>query len=394
MSDHWRCPPTSGAAVTSDVVAERPEWGPYEHDGGWPGWAPPPEPQPGWGPPPPEPQPGWGPPQPGRGPAQPGPPPPGGAQGGWPGWGPGPGGPGVYAQGPAGLGVPPRPKGGGPRTGPLPLHPMTLSDILDGAFNLLKAELRTLMIVSAVFIVPVQLLAAFLQRDLLGGLGILDFAVDPSATDAAVESGSAGQGIALVLTLAATVLILPFVAGAVSRVVSAAYLGDRLSPGDALRAVAGRWWVFVVSWVLVHLVEGVGYLFCLLPGLLAMALFVPVAPVIAIEGAGPLRAMRRSARLVRPRMFPVLGIALLSGLLASTVGQVLGTVPTFLSLIVGLRWGWLLLAAGSIVTSLVTTPFVAIVATLVYYDGRIRQEGLDLQVMAADLARGPDPRPA
>ncbi|MEA2703071.1 MAG: hypothetical protein QOJ69_2242 [Actinomycetota bacterium] len=293
-----------------------------------------------------------------------------------------------------GLGLPPRPKGGGPRTGPLPLHPMTLGDILDGAFNLLKAEFRTLMIVSAAFIVPVQLVAAFLQRDLLGGLGLFDLAVDPSTTDPAFESGSAGQSVALLVAAAATVLILPFVAGAVSRVVSAAYLGDRMSPRDALRAIAGRWWVFILAWVLVHLIELVGVLFCVLPGLLAMALFVPVAPVIAIEGAGPIRAMRRAGHLVRPRLFPVLGIALLSGLLASTVGQVLSTVPTFLALIVGLRWGWILLAAGSIVTSLVTTPFVAIVATLVYYDGRIRQEGLDLQVMAADLARGPDPRPA
>jgi hypothetical protein len=271
---------------------------------------------------------------------------------------------------------------------------MTLADILDGAFNLLKAEFRTLMIVSAAFIVPVQLVAAFLQRDLLGGLGILDFAADPSTADPAYEAGGAGQGIALLLAFAATVLILPFVAGAVSRVVSAAYLGDRLSPRDALRAVAGRWWVFILSWLLVHLLEGFGTIFCVLPGLLAMALFMPVAPVIAIEGVGPIRAMRRSARLVRPRMFAVLGIALLSGLLASTVGQILSTVPTFLALIVGLRWGWILLAAGSIVTSLVTTPFVAVVATLVYYDGRIRQEGLDLQVMAADLAHGPDPRPA
>jgi hypothetical protein len=352
-------------------------------DGGWPGWGPsqPPPPQvpPGWGAPPPLPPPPTAPPL-------------SGDQGGWPGWAPGP-----VATGPMGPGLPglaPKPKGGGPRTGPLPLHPMTLGDILDGAFNLLKAEFRTLMIVSAVFIVPVQLIAAFLQRDLLGGLGLFDLAVDPSATDAQLESGSTGQGVALLLALAATVLILPFVAGAVSRVVSAAYLGDRLSPGDALRAVRGRWWVFIVSWLLVHLVEGVAAIFCILPGLLAMALFVPVAPVIAVEGLGPVRAMRRSARLVRPRLWPVLGIALLSGVLANIVGQVLSTVPTFLALIVGLRWGWILLAAGGIVTSLVTTPFIAIVATLVYYDGRIRQEGLDLQVMAADLARRPDPRPA
>jgi hypothetical protein len=36
----------------------------------------------------------------------------------------------------------------------------------------------------------------------------------------------------------------------------------------------------------------------------------------------------------------------------------------------------------------VTTPFVSILATLVYFDLRIRNEGFDLQMIAADLARG------
>jgi hypothetical protein len=36
----------------------------------------------------------------------------------------------------------------------------------------------------------------------------------------------------------------------------------------------------------------------------------------------------------------------------------------------------------------VTIPVVTIVATLIYLDGRIRQEGFDLQVMADRLERG------
>lgn len=265
---------------------------------------------------------------------------------------------------------------------------MTISDILDGAFNLFKAELRTILLVTAAFLVPIQIVAAFLQRDYLGGTGFLDIINDPSAAESALDSGSLGQGWATLVASAATVMILPFVAGAVSRIVSAAYLGERMTAGQALRAVASRWWAFIVAWILVHLVEGIGTLLCILPGLLAMALFVAVAPAIAVEGLGPIKAMRRSFRLVKPRLWPVLGIALLSGLLASTVGSVLGGVPTMLAFVVGLEWGWLLLAAGSILSGLVSTPLVAIIATLVYYDGRIRQEGLDLQIMASDLARG------
>ena len=45
-------------------------------------------------------------------------------------------------------------------------------------------------------------------------------------------------------------------------------------------------------------------------------------------------------------------------------------------------------AIGEILPALVTMPLVAIVATLVYFDLRIRNEGFDLQMIAAELARG------
>ena len=320
----------------------------------------------------------------------------GAADGGWPGWDPAGGAtgpmppppPGAPPGAPPGYGYPTQPKGGSARTGPLPLHPMTLSDILDGAFNLFKAEARAILLVTAAFIVPVQLVAAFLQRDYLGGTGLLSLFNDPSAAQSALDSGTGGQAWGTLVALAATVFVLPFVAGAVSRIVSAAYLGERMTAGEALRAVRSRWWAFILAWLFVHLLEVVGFVMCIFPGLVVMALFVTVAPAIAVEGLGPIRAMKRSFRLVWPRLFPVLGVALLAGILASTVGSVLGGVPQVLALVVGLRWGWLLLALGSVLSGLVSTPLVSIMATLVYYDGRIRHEGLDLQIMAADLARG------
>lgn len=272
-----------------------------------------------------------------------------------------------------------------PRTGPLPLHPMGLSDVLDGAFKLYKGNARSVILITAAFMVPIQLLTAFLQRDVLSGAQLSDLVNDPSVLGGAEAGDGAGMAGTLLAALA-TALVMPLVAGAVCRVVAASYLGEELAPGDAVRAVAPRWWAFAIAWVLVHLLEALGTLLLLLPGLLAMALMVAVAPAIAIEGLGPLAAMRRSARLVRPRMFPVLGIALASGLLASAIGVALGFVPQTLAVLIGLEWGWPLLALGSVLTGVVVNPFVAIVATLVYFDGRIRHEGLDLQVMASQVA--------
>ena len=53
---------------------------------------------------------------------------------------------------------------------------MMFSDLLDGSFRLLKANLSAIVLVAAVFLIPVNLVAAFFQRDLLGGYGFLEFA--------------------------------------------------------------------------------------------------------------------------------------------------------------------------------------------------------------------------
>ena len=101
-----------------------------------------------------------------------------------------------------------------------------------------------------------------------------------------------------------------------------------------------------------------------------------------------LAGMRRSIRLLRPRTWSTVAVALVGGFLASVLGQVLGVIPQSIGLAIGGdRGGWVLLAVGGVLTSLVTTPLVAIISTLVYFDGRIRHEGFDLEVMAADMAR-------
>lgn len=304
-------------------------------------------------------------------------------------------------------------KGGSARTGPLPLHPMTVSDILDGAFRLMKANARAVLPIVAVFVVPLQVIAAYAQRDLFGGAGILDAVSDPSvASEGALQSNGSAilGGIAGLLNI----LVLPFLAGAISQVVAASYLGQELGAADALRATFRRSWALFAGWVIVHLLEAAGFIFfgvllvalvvggapgigvgilavlgvlTALPMLVAaMALSVAVAPAIVVEHLGPIAATRRSWSLMRRRFWAVLGTALLAGLIASILGQVLGFIPSIAGLLIGTDGGWVLLAIGAILTALVTQPIVAIVATLQYFDARIRFEGFDLEVIAAELA--------
>ena len=304
------------------------------------------------------------------------------------------------------------PKGGGARTGPLPLHPMTVRDILDGAFRLLKANVRVLLPIVAVFVVPLQVLAAWAQRGLLGGDGLLEALSDPSLAAEGSLQGGDGALVGVIAGLL-NLLVLPFLAGAVSQVVAGSYLGHELGFGDALRAMVRRAGALLGGWIVVHLLEIAGFLvlgvvllalvaagapgfgiavlvllgfLVALPWLVAvMALSVAVAPAIVVEHLGPVAATRRSWSLVRRRFWPVLGVALLAGLVANLLGQVLGFIPSLAGLLVGTEDGWALLAVGAILTALITQPIVAIVATLQYFDARIRFEGFDLEIIEAEL---------
>ncbi len=287
-------------------------------------------------------------------------------------WGP----PGVWPAAPAS-----RPAGGSERTGPLPLHPMSLGDILDGAFKLLKANARTIVAIVAGIELPFRLAGAFAARDAYDiGLAHL---VDGSAIAGSSGGSTSGQALAQALVTLVGLLAAPFIAGAVSRVVAASYLGDTISVKGALRVALGRSGALLGAFVLCHVLMLAGFVLCIVPGVLLSALFTLVAPAIAIEEIGPVEAMRRSWRLVWPRLWPVLGTSMLAGLIASFVGTVIGAVPSTLAALVGGSWAWVVAGLGTTLGQLVAAPIVAIVATLLYFDARIRQEGFDLQVIAA-----------
>jgi hypothetical protein len=265
---------------------------------------------------------------------------------------------------------------------------MTVADILDGAFSIIKARPLRLMGIAAVFVVPVHLVAAYLQRNVLGD-GFADFwsgNFDDPAVVADAQSDSGGAEIwASILVLVIPALALVFVAAAIAKLLSAWSSGEDLPAGALLRTVGRSWWALVASYVLVHLAEAAGALTCYIGTLALMALFSVTAPAIGAEGLGPIEAMKRSARLVGSRFWPVLGINLLIAIVSFLLTNALGGLPELLALWFGLEAAWPLLAAGNVIAAVVATPFVAAATVLLYLDLRIRYEGLDIEVSAREL---------
>jgi hypothetical protein len=299
---------------------------------------------------------------------------------------------------------------------------MTMADILDGSFRLFRANVLAIVILTSLFVIPINLVSGFIQRNTLGGASFVDLFTNPEAfadIDAETTWFTTTDLSVLALTALFSLATTPFVAGLISKVAGSSYLGTPLEWSPALRGTASRFFTLLGSYILVHLVEVGPFLVNLLLFALALALdagtlvavllallfpvtlscalvamtfYLAVAPAVVLENLGPIRAMRRSWRLVQPRFWAVLGIGVLSGVVAYVLGQIVATPFSAIAAAVGYGIGWPLLAVAGIIPSLLTIPFLAIVATLVYFDARIRHEAFDLELAASELGRD-RPRP-
>jgi hypothetical protein len=263
------------------------------------------------------------------------------------------------------------------------MYPMAVGDILDATFRLLRANARALAPVLFLIAFPFEAIAAYNTRNseslnqLFANLG------NPQQQQNATPSSVLIVSYLIILGIG---LMTPVVAGFVCRTIAASYLGEQYRSGQVVKTSLGTILALIVSSFLVHICELAGGVLCILPGLAFMALFVVTAPAIVIEGLGPLAAMRRSWRLVRPRFWPVLGTAVLGGLMVYIMVTIIDVVP---EQIVGTIAGAHVKAVADAILGTITQAFqwsvAATMATLIYFNQRIRFEGLDLQVMAARL---------
>jgi hypothetical protein len=154
-----------------------------------------------------------------------------------------------------------------------------------------------------------------------------------------------------------------------------------VSTGTAVRSALHRAPALLAAWVIVHLAEAVGLIGLVVGAVFVMPLFLVTSPAIAVERTGPFAGVKRSYQLTRTRYGFVLG----AGLLIAVVDAILTVALSGASVVFTVfSWGWIADAAFRAASSLVTVPFVAAAATLVYLDLRIRSEGLDLELGIAE----------
>jgi hypothetical protein len=262
------------------------------------------------------------------------------------------------------------------------LRPMTVADILDGGFAVVKARPKRILGLTAAFVVPTQLAVALLQRDVVTDGSLVEFlSSDPTVQDEPVTGGDlAAQWVALGINLIVPAIALVCIAAALGHLVGQWVMGRDAPAGELAGVIGRRWWALLASFVVVKLAEAGSLFGCYVGILFVMPLFVVVAPAIGVEGVTGMAALGRSVSLVRHRYFPVMGIAVLMGLVSFLLTTALSALP---QAIVGWsgEW-WPLLTVGNIVATTVTMPFVAAATVLLYFDLRVRSEGLDIEMAA------------
>src|SRR5687768_10455020 len=80
---------------------------------------------------------------------------------------------------------------------PIAVRPMTVIDVLDGGIMIIKSAPRTVFVVAATFVIPIQLIAAWVNRDALSERGISGLVETLSSTDTSDSSLTAEAFITL-----------------------------------------------------------------------------------------------------------------------------------------------------------------------------------------------------
>jgi multisubunit Na+/H+ antiporter MnhC subunit len=232
-----------------------------------------------------------------------------------------------------------------------------LGELVEDTWRLYTSNLGLFLPIVIVIVVPLDLLV-------LGvGWGELWHHYD--------SSPPAGEGLTAVGLRFG--VFQPLVTAAHIAAVMALGRGERPTPWWSVTRGLERWGAVLAVIVLSAIVIGLGFVALLIPGIyLVVALYFAAQAVVA-EDRSPVDALRRSRELVRDQWWRVFGI----GIVFSVMIGVVGGIATF-----GLRFAadaadsQALELLGSMVADVFTIGFTALAATLVFFDLRVRQEGV------------------
>jgi hypothetical protein len=233
------------------------------------------------------------------------------------------------------------------------IRAMSLGEVLDTAFRLVRDHAAILLGISLTVTVPSQLFALLIGN----------------AT--AQETATLTVGI---LGLAIFMLIVsPVVGAAITHAIGKVYLGQTASYGASLSAGFKLLMRLMGTSFLMILVLIPAFVLLIIPGLYLAFAYMLVYQVIVIEGSAGWTALKRSYELTKGNMLRVFGVYLVSMVLMVVVSGALHLVSAQIPY------------ASFVIDSLVQavlTAYLSAALVVLYFDIRCRKEAFDLEHLA------------
>jgi hypothetical protein len=315
-----------------------------------------------------------------------------------------------------------------PAPGGIPLRPLSLGDMLNGAVaSARRNPAATFGLAAIVMTISGVLSAGFeaVVRSPLAQLQRTEQALNNGQAPSQQQLHTLGSVLATLLPALAIIVVLSLVltsalTGMLSAVIGRGVIGHRISLGEAWRA--GRVGAVIVTTLLLLLIgicvplpvvvvvivlvllhmTPVAAIIGVLGGIASvvfeLVLIVRLSmtlPALVLERISPASAVKRSFELSRGSYWRLFGIELVTWFIVVVASYVLaipfsigsglagGPAGLFSASPKASIAGLIIAAIGGVVANSVTAPISAGVAVLLYTDLRMRREGLDLALRTA-----------
>ncbi|MFD7117041.1 glycerophosphoryl diester phosphodiesterase membrane domain-containing protein [Streptomyces sp. NPDC059922] len=323
------------------------------------------------------------------------------------------------------------PRGGGPghgwgpppaaKPGVIPLRPLGVGEILDGAVSTMRTHWRVVLSVALAVAVVSQISDILFRRYLLPEPVELDPNASPSELLSQTADSLSSTLVSELPSLAILVIGTLFTTAVLTVVISRSVLGRPVTLSEAWNEARPRLPQLLGLTLLLPLISAAIMTAAILPGLLMgsvggaaltalggmaglvvivwlMVRFSLASPALMLERQSVLSAMRRSAKLVTGAWWRTFGVLLLTLLISFLISLIIAIPFVLIATAVdseGLAglysgnapdYGWpylIVTGIGSVIASTITYPISAGVTVLLYIDQRIRREALDLELARA-----------
>ena len=283
------------------------------------------------------------------------------------------------------------------------IRPLSLAELLDQAVSLYRRHFLTLVGIIAIPYIPLVLLQALMTYLMASNTLNIASSTDPLALfeNSTYWGSLAGSIVVVVLQF---ILVQGVATAVITRVVADSYTGRKIGILEAYGKLGTSWLRLLGAIVVMAVVAFAAMIWFIVPCVgwftgfgilffLGTVVSPLVAPVVILERQGGFSAFRRAWDLGRSRFWWMMGFAFIIFVL----GQLIVNIPVYLvSFVMGILLGGNQLDPQTvmIINNLLSTllvgsgnllylPLTLTAMTVVYFDLRVRSEGLDLALQAA-----------